>query len=124
MLVAKRSREAGEQPGAEFDVLLGQNDEPFLEQRDEPVVGPGPRPGDPAAVPGCGAGEFVRQAETSRDGGGVEERCLCRSAVSRAALRLAEREQELTARSLVLQISEFERLQRRRVQPRGFFPCE
>ena len=44
VLVAERSREAGEQPDPKLDVLLAERGEPLLEQRHEPIVVARPAP--------------------------------------------------------------------------------
>jgi hypothetical protein len=58
-LVAKRPRETGQKSGPELQIALWQRGQPFLEQRHEPIVGPGAHPDDPPPVAGGCAREFA-----------------------------------------------------------------
>ena len=123
-LVAKRSSQAGEQPGPQLDVLLGERGEPSSSNGTSRSSPRGPRPHEATAVTGSRAGQLTRQAEASGDAGGVEEGPLCRRESPAATSCLAEGEQELAARLLVRRVRELERLERHLVQARSLLVGE
>jgi Glycosyltransferase sugar-binding region containing DXD motif len=78
----------------------------------------GPSPDDPSSVAERGACELSPQVRAPCDVGCVEEDLLRNRTVSPASLGLAEREEELAARLLVLQVRQLKRSERHFVQAR------
>ncbi len=117
--------EPREQPGAELDVLVAERGEPLLEQRHEPLVVAGPRPDDPPAVTGRGAGELVRQAErAARCRPRRGRRVLAAGVFPARDSRLAERRAAARSARARRRRREVERLERRLVQARGLLVGE
>jgi hypothetical protein len=58
--VAKRTRETGEQPGPELQVVVWQRGQPLLQERHEPIVRPGAHPDDPSGVAGGRSRKLAR----------------------------------------------------------------
>jgi hypothetical protein len=95
-----------EESRAQLAVLLGKGNECLLEQRHEPVVSPGPRPDEAAAVPERGAREVLREPRGTRRVGCTDEGLLRGGDITLSRLHVAEPQQELTRRSRVVDQTE------------------
>ena len=115
--VAQRRGQAREQPDAQRAVVRSDGDEPFLEQRDEAVVGEPVRPQEPSAVARGGAGEHQRQSGRPCHVRRPQARRLRARVVPAPALRVTERQQQLTALRGGRRAARVERRERQRVQP-------
>ena len=123
-LVAQRSREAGEQPDPELDVVVGERREPLLEQRHEPIVAPGAL----EQVSGRRSRPLRGRARAAARGGA---RCppppgTPSSLPDRSPRALAPRRARGAARSASSSVGsgQLERVERRLVQPRGLLVGE
>ena len=97
-LVAERSREPGEQPGRGARRPRRKRRQRLLEQRHEPIVVARPRPHDPPAVARGRPRELARARGAARCRPPRGRSPSRRRRLAGAALRLAEREQQLAAR--------------------------
>ena len=123
-LVAERSGEAREQPCAELDVLVGEPGEALFEERHESIVLCAARPDDTPAVSRSRLGELVRQRETSRDPGGLDECHSRRVHVSCPRLRVAPRKQQPATLPRVCGVREIQCLERGLVETRRLLEGE
>src|SRR5919204_2300142 len=101
MRVPKCSRQPREQRDPELNVGIAERCERLFEQGHEPLVFACAHPDDTAAVADRRTGELARVPELPRDLGAIEKGAFRSRSVPSSHLRLAEREEKLTARPLV-----------------------
>ena len=90
------------QSRAQLHIVVGQDVQPLLEERNEQLVPARPHDDHPPAVPGRRTGELSAEADPFGDRGGSEKGALRAGAVSGAASCLSKRQQDLAARGLVI----------------------